>query len=53
MKCSFCSINIPKGSGKMFVKTDGSVFFYCSSKCQKNFMMGREPKKRKWARVKK
>jgi len=38
------------GSGKMFVKNDGTIVFYCSSKCEKNYLMGREPKKRKWSR---
>ena len=35
-ECSFCGQEIEPGTGKMFVKRDGSVFHYCSSKCEKN-----------------
>lgn len=35
-ECSFCGQEIEPGTGKMFVKKDGSVFFYCRSKCEKN-----------------
>ncbi|MEE9323619.1 MAG: 50S ribosomal protein L24e [Candidatus Aenigmarchaeota archaeon] len=49
MKCSICKSNILKGSGKMFVKNDGKIFYFCGSKCQRNWGMGREPKKLKWA----
>ena len=37
-KCSFCGKNIEKGTGKMYVKTDGRIFYFCSSKCQKNLL---------------
>jgi len=37
----------------MFVKNDGTIFYYCSSKCEKNARLGREPRKRKWSRAKK
>ncbi len=48
MKCSVCKNNIPKGTGKMFVRNDGRVYYFCSSKCQRNFNLGRVPKKLKW-----
>ncbi len=48
MKCSICKSNIPKGSGKMFVRNDGRLFYFCSSKCQKNWRMGRGERKLKW-----
>jgi len=48
--CSFCGKRIRPGTGKMFVKADGSILFWCSSKCEKNYMLGRNPKKIKWAR---
>lgn len=51
MKCSFCGGNITKGTGKMFVKNTGEVFYWCSSKCENNFEMGRNKKKLKWANV--
>lgn len=50
MKCSFCEGSVQKGTGKMFVKKEGTIHYFCSSKCEKNFAMGRERKKLKWAR---
>ncbi|MEM2933321.1 MAG: 50S ribosomal protein L24e [Methanocellales archaeon] len=46
--CSFCNKTIEPGSGKMFVKKDGTIFYFCSSKCEKNMMLGRIPRKLKW-----
>jgi len=37
----------------MYVKNTGEIFYFCSSKCEKNYMLGREAKKRKWSRGKK
>jgi len=54
MKCSFCNENIEAGTGKMFVRNDGKVFYFCSSKCEKNMLkLGREPKRVKWVTKKK
>jgi large subunit ribosomal protein L24e len=50
--CSFCGKKIKEGTGKMFVKADGTIIMWCSSKCEKNFMMGREAKKLKWTKKK-
>jgi len=50
MKCSFCDKTIKSGTGKMFVKNDGTIYYWCSMKCEKNFKMGRNPKKLKWAK---
>jgi len=50
MKCSFCDKNIKEGTGKMFVKNDGTIYYFCSRKCEKNMNMGRNPKKMKWAK---
>jgi large subunit ribosomal protein L24e len=50
MKCAFCSKNVEPGKGKMFVKIDGTVLYFNSSKCEKNYFMGRNAKKRKWTR---
>ncbi|AEF97192.1 50S ribosomal protein L24e [Methanotorris igneus] len=46
--CSFCEREIEPGTGKMLVKKDGSVLYFCSSKCEKNYKMGRIPRKVKW-----
>jgi large subunit ribosomal protein L24e len=34
--CSFCGEPIEPGTGKMYVKKDGTVFNFCSNKCKKN-----------------
>ncbi|HIG96121.1 TPA: 50S ribosomal protein L24e [Candidatus Woesearchaeota archaeon] len=36
MKCTFCGSELERGTGKMFVYTDGRVAYYCSHKCEKN-----------------
>ncbi len=38
-----------KGTGKMFVKRDGTVFFFCSRKCETNQLkLHRSPVRRRW-----
>lgn len=32
----------------MFVKKDGSIYYFCSSKCQNNFRLGRVPRRVTW-----
>ena len=51
MKCSFCGETIPKGRGKMFVKFDGKIFYFCNSKCEKNWNLGRQGKKVRWTKI--
>ncbi|MBN2202802.1 MAG: 50S ribosomal protein L24e [Candidatus Aenigmarchaeota archaeon] len=54
MKCTFCKETIEQGTGKMYVKTDGKVFYFCSKKCEKNMIfLGRESKHTKWVAKKK
>jgi large subunit ribosomal protein L24e len=49
MKCTFCESEIPAGTGKMYVKKDGKVFWFCSSKCEKNMIvLGRKARNIKW-----
>lgn len=50
MRCSFCGVVIRRGTGKMFVKNTGEIIYWCSSKCEKNYFLKREPRKRKWSR---
>ncbi|MFH0710983.1 MAG: 50S ribosomal protein L24e [Candidatus Aenigmatarchaeota archaeon] len=52
LKCSFCGKLMKSGTGKMYVKNDGTIFYFCSRKCERNQAMGRDPKKRKWSRKK-
>ncbi len=47
-KCSFCGGGIPDNRGKMAVKNDGRILWYCSSKCEKNSGLGRAGKKTRW-----
>jgi len=47
--CSFCDGPILKGTGLMYVKKDGTIFSFCSSKCKKNNLdLGREGRRQKW-----
>lgn len=34
--CSFCGDAIEAGTGKMYIKRDGTVFHFCTAKCQAN-----------------
>ncbi|MBI4009803.1 MAG: hypothetical protein HY361_01215 [Candidatus Aenigmarchaeota archaeon] len=34
----------------MFVRNTGGITYFCSSKCEKSFLMGRDRKKLKWSR---
>ncbi|WP_406662180.1 50S ribosomal protein L24e [Methanolobus sp. ZRKC3] len=47
-KCSFCGEVLEPGTGKLFVKKDGSSFYFCSSKCESNFDLGRLPRRTIW-----
>jgi large subunit ribosomal protein L24e len=49
--CSFCGNPIEPGTGLMFVRNDGGIMWFCSSKCYKNFKMGRDPKKLPWTKL--
>ena len=54
MKCTFCSTNIEKGTGKMLIHSAGKISYYCSNKCEKNHQkLGRDPRDFKWAKEKK
>lgn len=37
-KCSFCGASIEPGTGKMYVKKDGTILFFESNKCYKNMI---------------
>jgi len=46
--CSFCGDGMEPGTGKMFVRKDGHIFYFCSSKCQHNYKLGRIPRRTPW-----
>jgi len=49
--CSFCNNPVVSGTGTMLVKNDGSVLWFCSSKCKKNaLVLKRDPRKLKWTK---
>lgn len=48
-KCSFCGVNIEKGTGVTLFMNDGKVFNFCTHKCEKNLRkLGRNPRDFKW-----
>ncbi len=49
--CSFCGNEIEPGTGKIFVKKDGTVHYFCKNKCQKNMLnLGRVPRRVRWSK---
>jgi large subunit ribosomal protein L24e len=49
--CNFCGEVIEPGTGKMFIRKDGTIFFFCSSKCQNNSKLGRVPRRVRWTQA--
>jgi large subunit ribosomal protein L24e len=49
MECTFCGRDIRKGSESMYVTSKGKLYYFCSSKCEKNLLkLGRSKRKAKW-----
>ncbi len=47
--CTFCGNEIEPGTGKMYIKKDGTVYNFCSNKCQKNLLvLKRTPRRVRW-----
>jgi large subunit ribosomal protein L24e len=49
--CSFCGGQVEPGTGKMFVRKDGTIYYFCSSKCQNNQKLGRVPRRVAWTKA--
>jgi large subunit ribosomal protein L24e len=50
--CSFCGNDIEPGTGKIFVKKDGTVLNFCKNKCQKNMLkLKRVPRRVEWSKL--
>ncbi len=50
--CSFCGEQIEPGTGKMYVKKDGTVLLFCTNKCYKNMVhLKRVPRKITWTKA--
>lgn len=53
MKCSFCSSEIEKGKGLLYVRKDGKVLSFCSRKCRVNMLqLKRKTHKIAWVKKK-
>ena len=49
MNCSFCGADIEVGTGKMYIKRDGTVLHFDTAKCQRNQVgLGRVNRHVKW-----
>jgi large subunit ribosomal protein L24e len=46
--CDYSGQEIEPGTGTMFVKNDGTVLWFADSKCEKNYLLGREPRDLEW-----
>jgi large subunit ribosomal protein L24e len=47
--CTFCGQEIEPGTGRMYVKKDGVVYQFCTSKCYKNLVeLKRVPRRTTW-----
>ena len=50
VKCIFSGVEIPKGTGIMYVKKDGKILYFCSMKCEKNTIkLGRKFLETRWS----
>ncbi len=50
--CSFCGKTLARGTGVMYVKKDAKVFYFCSTKCEKNMnKLGRKPRNIGWTKA--
>ena len=47
--CDYTGEEIEPGTGKMFVRTDGTILWFKDSKAEKNYFMGREARDLEWA----
>ena len=48
-KCTFCSMQLEEGTGKIFVTDKGRPLAFCSRKCEKFSVRGTQSKRLKWA----
>ena len=41
VKCTYCSTELKKGTGMMYVHRTGDIAYYCSNSCYKNHVVMR------------
>jgi len=50
VKCTFCGDVLKPGTGKMYIKKDAKIFYFCANKCEKNMLkLKRKPYNVKWS----
>ncbi|MBI4146736.1 hypothetical protein HY489_05360 [Candidatus Woesearchaeota archaeon] len=50
-RCSFCKHTLEPATGTMYVKTDGTILYFCSMKCEKNLLkLSRVPRYTRWTK---
>jgi large subunit ribosomal protein L24e len=47
-ECDYCGGDIEPGTGTLFVYADGRTERFCSSKCESNTELDREPREQEW-----
>ena len=48
--CNFCGNNIEPGTGRIYIRTDGTVFYFDRHKCYTNFIkLRRIPRETRWS----
>jgi large subunit ribosomal protein L24e len=53
MKCTYCTREIPKGTGTMYVHKIGTLNYFCSGRCYKNAIILKRKMNKKELRQKK
>jgi ribosomal protein L24E len=52
--CTYCNVDIPKGSGMLYVFKSGKTANFCSKKCEKHqIQLKRKSREMKWVTSKK
>jgi len=52
VNCTFCGYEITPTTGKMYVKKDGKVLNFCSSKCERSqIKLKRVGRRTKWTKT--
>ncbi|RME79749.1 MAG: 50S ribosomal protein L24e [Methanobacteriota archaeon] len=52
VECSFCAEEITRGKGLIYAKADGTINYFCSSKCRNNSLnLGRVGRRKKWTKA--
>lgn len=51
-ECSFCGGEVLPGTGSIYIRRDGRILRFCSSKCRKSMInLKRDPRKFKWTKT--